>query len=220
MEHALPRIEFDFPGLPRGISGRVSVCLVSVLCASDEEWIRNHYIHDDDTRSLATRIRHPRRLSESVLARVAKAELLRRFGVDPAIVNFSFSHTRNEHVLVAAAAMSKESVGLDLELLDRLDGRERLQDRLLVGQELERLRESSPSQRALSALKLWCAKESLAKAMGTGLQAPLEQYEAQLRSGPDSCLEAEFLRFPQWYSTIMVHRETVLSICLPRETPS
>ena len=66
------------------------------------------------------------------------------------------------------------------------------------------------------ALELWCAKESLAKALGTGLTAPLAQYEATIESQG----ELRFRQFPGWGAQVFRQSGLVVALCLPRDLAS
>ncbi|MBU6376841.1 MAG: 4'-phosphopantetheinyl transferase superfamily protein [Bdellovibrionales bacterium] len=216
----LPQLDIDLPRIPSSLAGGVQVCLVSARADSDRPWVDGSWINGTEAESLSGQIRHSSRLSQSILARVARQEMARRLGPGSHDLRVSLSHTQVGQTIFAAAARSNGPVGLDLEWKRRLVGHPKLQDRILVQSEKIRLAATPREDRAMMALRIWCAKESLAKALGTGLIAPLAQYESELRFESTEYSELRFPRFPNWRAVVISHDEVFLSICVPLEAVS
>lgn len=151
---------------------------------------------------------HAGRRSQSLLGRFALSELKNRAG--PAVSEMSFSITHSGRTAVALG-FEDESCGVDLELGADERHSIRVTRKFVSPTESKRLDEER-----LSPWALWCAKESLGKAMGTGLKAPLSQYELrQLELGVMS-----FGRFPGYRSAAWDlrrggERSIHFAICLP-----
>jgi phosphopantetheinyl transferase len=116
--------------------------------------------------------------------------------------------------IFSAAALADGPVGVDLEHEGRSfsrTGRERIVSRILHGSERDQVG---------LELVFWCAKESLAKALGTGLVAPLEQYETQmlgLETSISGHFRLGFRHFPGWEAQVFRFSGWILSVCLPQE---
>ena len=201
--------------MPATLSGRVQVCLVSTRADPNYPWVDGSWLDDTEAAGLAAQFRNSGRLSQSILARVARQELTRRLGPSSHDLRVSLSHTRVGQIIYAAAARSPGPVGLDLEGRHRLVGHSKLQDRILVGSEKIRMATTASEERALMALRIWCAKESLVKALGTGLIAPLDQYQSEFSAESTQYSELRFPRFPGWRAVVIPYGEVLLSVCIP-----
>jgi hypothetical protein len=158
--------------------------------------------------ALKARYRHPGRLSQSVLARFAELELKRRGGV--ACNGMSFSRTHSQHLAVVLG-FEGESCGVDLEVGAQTGRPLRVALRYLSEPE-KKLVELS----GLSPWAVWCAKEALSKALGTGLEAPIGRYEVHsLESGV-----VGFKNFPDWSAWAWDLGDAHLALCVPFGDPA
>jgi hypothetical protein len=167
-----------------------------------------------ELEALRLRIRHPGRLSQSVLARLLLQ--LVRVGGGPACTEMSFSIAHSAQTAVVLG-FEDDCCGVDLEVAARSHRNERATRRFLDSRErgmLERV--------GLSPWSAWCAKESLGKALGTGLQAPLSQYAlARVSGGPIQGGAFEFSGFPTLAASSWdLAGGSSLAICLPQWSPS
>ncbi|MBX3450320.1 MAG: polyketide synthase dehydratase domain-containing protein [Planctomycetaceae bacterium] len=129
-----------------------------------KEAIRDWYVKQGETTSI-----HP------AMLRIRHDESGRPYptwGDDPCDLKISLAHTDN----AAVAFASHVDAGVDMELLTR-DVSDLL-SRFATSEELELL-SSLPTESARTnwPLRLWCAKESAAKLMGTGLQGAPKDFE-------------------------------------------
>jgi phosphopantetheine--protein transferase-like protein len=100
----------------------------------------------------------------------------RAWGSAPADVpHVSISHSGGIALAAAADCAHWDGVGVDLELLD---GRHSDLDSVFTPGECELLDALEPPAREEWCLRLWCAKEAVAKALGTGLAGRPQDLEA------------------------------------------
>ena len=93
--------------------------------------------------------------------------------VTPALY-FNLAHTPG--LVVCAVSVAHESVGADVERLDRRMEILDLADRYFSGSEVRALRALPSSGRLRRFVALWTLKESYLKARGVGLTQPLHQF--------------------------------------------
>jgi 4'-phosphopantetheinyl transferase len=139
----------------------------------------------DEERERAVGLRTPGHSERWLAARGALRSVLgERLGVAPAAVGFTagphgkpellgaelqfnLSHTGD----IALIALAETAVGVDVERLDRSS---RAVARTLTAGERAALR---PDDRHTQLLRMWCRKEALAKAIGTGLGWAPERFD-------------------------------------------
>jgi 4'-phosphopantetheinyl transferase len=151
---------------------------------------RAHALLDDDERSRAARFvkdEHRRRFAiahaglRAILASyAARAPTALRFAastggkpfLQDASLEFNLSHSAGRAVL----AVSRDSVGADVEHhRDRLDPLG-LASRYFFGAEHDAIRNAPPQERTATFLRYWVAKEAVLKAQGVGLAFPLDAF--------------------------------------------
>ena len=119
-------------------------------------------------------------------------------------------------MIIAAAGFAETAVGVDIEHETSLESRKELVSRILTEEEQASLDLLPEDRRAVRPLELWCAKESLGKALGTGLQAPLSQFETRHFAEPHVGAVVEFRHFPDWRAAIAHHAGLVVAACVPK----
>jgi 4'-phosphopantetheinyl transferase len=163
----------------------VEVWLVDVSPGSDRA-ARLIGATTDEERERAGRLRTPGHAERWLAARSALRSLLsERLGVAPLAValtagphgkpallgaelQFNLSHAGD----LAVVALAGVEVGVDIERLDRSS---RAVERTLTPGERAALRHGD--DRRLQLLRVWCRKEALAKAIGTGLGWAPERFD-------------------------------------------
>ncbi len=104
-------------------------------------------------------------------------------------LDFSISHTQTstESFLavgwVHGSAELRPSIGVDIEVVKAGTQVDRLAARFFSNFENERLRRLGPSDRVESFFKLWSAKESIVKALATGMFEHMGEVELDFFSG-------------------------------------
>jgi acyl transferase domain-containing protein/phosphopantetheinyl transferase len=199
--------ELELPGAPEG-----SVCaalttddLKGVILSGERE--ARLFLHEAELAEFRT-MTEPGRRREFLASRVAAKDAVRLWwarhysmddlphpslfcithddwgrpylalGEGPELPYLSLAHTAIGAVAIAADV----PVGIDMELASR-DTRSILSDFADGGEVelVERLAEACPED--CPSTRLWCAKEAMAKAMGTGLQSRTEDLEAVAEEG-------------------------------------
>lgn len=98
--------------------------------------------------------------------------------VTPGDVSFNVSHS-DELAVVAVA--SGAAVGVDVEHMRPIADATELADRLFTRWERDEVRTAQGSRMSEVFLVLWTRKESVLKAMGTGLSVPLDGFDVSIR---------------------------------------
>jgi 4'-phosphopantetheinyl transferase len=168
----------------------VEVWLVDVSPGSDRPQ-RLIAATNDEERERAARLRMPGHAERWLAARGALRTLLgERVGVAPGAVEFAsgphgkpallgeelqfnLSHTGD----LALVALGGVAVGVDIERLDRSS---RAIERALTSGERAAL---SADDRDAELMRVWCRKEALAKAIGTGLGWAPERFDTTAPGG-------------------------------------
>lgn len=152
-------------------------------------------------------------LTRELLSRCdGRAPLALRFAVDergkPVLLNehgtasrweFSLSHT---HGLVVCGVAIDAQIGVDVEALDRTIPVDELSTRHFTTTERARLRQFSESERARSFLEIWTLKEALLKAVGVGLNFPLNHIAFDTAPGAISVSGPREIDPPAWSFTL------------------
>jgi len=121
---------------------------------------------------VAAKYRHPPRFSQSILGRFALAQLKERAGAACSEMSFSITHSGTQSGQWAIAlGFEDESCGVDLEIDADQERSLKIVHKFIHEKERPLVEASG-----LSPWAIWCAKEALGKAIGTGLRAPLSQY--------------------------------------------
>lgn len=107
-----------------------------------------------------------------------KPYLLREYGGDD--LRFNVSHSQGMAIYAVA---SNREVGVDLELIRHDWAIDQIATRSFSSQEAEGLSALPPSTRTDAFFRCWVRKEAYLKARGTGLSAPLNQFEVSLAPG-------------------------------------
>jgi 4'-phosphopantetheinyl transferase len=97
-------------------------------------------------------------------------------------VSFNVSHSNG---LAVVAVASGDPVGVDVERLRPVPDAEELAGQYFTPREAEQVRVSPRSGQADAFLALWTRKESLLKAMGTGLSTALDRFDVSTRDRAD-----------------------------------
>lgn len=202
-EYSLKLLWFMVPDL-QGRSRTGAICGVSWK----GDWPLSESLLPAGMDESLQRYSHAGRRSQSMLGRFALSELKGRAGPVAAEMSFSISHSGRTAV---ALGFEDDECGIDLELGADQAHSIRVTRKFVSEHEVRRLEEER-----LSPWALWCAKESLGKALGTGLKAPLHQYE--LRSLDLGVMA--FGRFPGYRAVAWDLRRggeqsAHLAICLP-----
>ena len=93
-------------------------------------------------------------------------------------VSFNASHSDG---LAVVAVASGAAVGVDIEHVRPIADAAGLAERLFTRQECDEVRTAQGSRLSELFLVLWTRKESLLKAMGTGLTVPLDGFDVSIR---------------------------------------
>lgn len=113
-------------------------------------------------------------------------------------LQFNLSHANG----IALYALSKGSVGIDIEFLQRQLAFEQLSEQFFAPNEAQVLRGLPEAEQRISFFQLWTRKEAYIKAIGKGLSLPLDQFDVS--QSPDNpvlhlnATNAEFGLSP-WY---------------------
>jgi len=95
-------------------------------------------------------------------------------------IRFSLSHS---HGLALYAFARRREVGIDLELVQPDFGGEAVAERFFSNPELTELRALPAELRAEGFFACWTRKEAYVKALGDGLQIPLDSFDVSLTPG-------------------------------------
>lgn len=155
-----------------------------------------------DEKSRAARFVFPRDRDSFVMARGILRELLGKYlGWPPATLEFDYGphgkpalHTENSHPpicfnlahshgLALYAFADRRELGIDLELIRPDFGGEEVAKRFFSTRELTELRAWPPALQAQGFFACWTRKEAYVKALGGGLQIPLNSFDVSLTSG-------------------------------------
>ncbi len=125
------------------------------------------------------------------------------------VPTLSLAHTNGIAVVIAALLNSDQGIGIDIERVRSLE--ERFENTAFTPEELDLLNSVEVSARQQWVIRLWCAKEALAKALGRGLiQGPQSLIVRELNIPAGDVKVAlqgkfaeEFQEFSQ--STVVVH---------------
>ncbi len=118
------------------------------------------------------------------------------------------------HSALALAHFDSHPCGVDLEMIDLLP-RQTILD-LLTQNEWQLLKQMNLPEKEGLAL-FWCAKESLAKAIKTGLTLPLSFFELLSIEKKDSYYEVFYTHFSQYSSLNLLHQGMMLSLTKPKK---
>jgi 4'-phosphopantetheinyl transferase len=109
-------------------------------------------------------------------------------------LEFNLSHSAG---IVLIALARRLAVGVDVERLRLVPGREAIVRRYLHPGERADLAALPPAPAQTAFFRCWTRKEAVAKALGLGLGLPLERYRVSCRPGvPAALLEAQDLEPP------------------------
>lgn len=111
--------------------------------------------------------------------------------------SFNLAHSGG---LAAYAISSRRKLGIDLERVQAESAGEDIARRYFSAREVSDLETLSPGEKVTAFFRCWTRKEAYLKALGTGLQTPLDSFSVSLLPGqpaaflngvaPDWCLEA------------------------------
>jgi acyl transferase domain-containing protein/phosphopantetheinyl transferase len=192
--------ELELPGAPKG-----SVC---ALLARDEvrgvnlDWTARLYLHEIEMPEFLA-LSDKQRRREFLASRVAAKDAIRlwwsrRYGSEelphpsqfviahdeagrpylPASEGMEMPHISLSHTTAGAAALVADvPVGIDLEPAER--DVSAILSNFAAAAEIELIEELTASDPdSAAALRLWCVKEAVAKALGTGLQGRPKDFQA------------------------------------------
>lgn len=128
-----------------------------------------------------------------------KPHLKGRDSADTAL-DFNMSDSAG-HLLIGITQGA--ALGVDLELLRPVKDLEGIAGRFFAPAEVERLQAVPAAQRARAFFECWTRKEAFVKAVGDGLQIPLDSFEVTFGSHPPSLhsvngSEAEATQWSLW----------------------
>jgi phosphopantetheinyl transferase len=193
--------------LPVRVAGPVAACRLELPPDSDGgvSWESlAHFVLGQEERPQWDRLTAPKRRREWLAGRVAAKDAIRRlllatrgvsiFPADIAIVpeangrpraegkalsglGLSISIAHTDGVAVAIAAALEGGVGIDVERVDRRRGE--YERAAFSADEVRLLGPETDLERRERSLRLWCAKEAVAKALGRGLMGSPLNLEAR-----------------------------------------
>lgn len=129
-------------------------------------------------------------------------------------VMVSLAHS--EHVAIALSFYDRYICGVDIETIS--SQKAELIRPLLTLREKDLLAHLGLSEEE-SMLLAWCAKESLSKALRTGLSLPFELLEIHSIQACELQFEIHYKNFIQYSSVNCIDRGYVISVTKPKETP-
>lgn len=100
-------------------------------------------------------------------------------------VRFNLSHSDG---LALYAFTRSRRIGVDLELISRHHGDERIPERFFSPREVRALRRLSADVQLEAFFNCWTRKEAYIKAIGDGLSMPLDQFDVSLAPGEPAAL--------------------------------
>jgi 4'-phosphopantetheinyl transferase len=100
-------------------------------------------------------------------------------------VRFNLSHSDG---LALYAFTRSRRIGVDLELISRHHGDERIPERFFSPREVGALRRLSADVQLEAFFNCWTRKEAYIKAIGDGLSMPLDQFDVSLAPGEPAAL--------------------------------
>ena len=102
-------------------------------------------------------------------------------------VRFNISHSEN--VAIAAICVGRE-IGIDIEAIHDMSDRDELAAHCFSKREYRMYQSLTEDQKTNAFYECWTRKEAFVKALGDGLQCPLNNFDVTLRPGDP----ADFLR--------------------------
>ena len=95
-------------------------------------------------------------------------------------LRFNVSHTAN---IVAYAFAWNREIGIDVEEVRPMPNAAAIADRFFSRDERAEFDALAPEHRSVGFFRCWTRKEAIAKAIGTGLSAALQEFELSLETG-------------------------------------
>jgi len=163
----------------------------------------------DDERARAERFRFSRARTEFIVARAGLRSILSRYlDAGPARMRFRYAaqgkpcldfveeqvplhfNVSHSHGLAVYAVTTGCEVGIDVEKVRASVATERIARRYFSAREVADFLRVRPEQRCRAFFNCWTRKEAYLKARGSGLSAPLDQFDVTLTPGePAKLLE-------------------------------
>ena len=97
---------------------------------------------------------------------------------------FNLSHSGDWGVVAIGTAPDVQHIGVDIEVMRTIDNLDELAKEAFTPAEQDELQQTPETQKAEAFLHGWVRKESVLKAMGTGLSLPPRQVHAGLGANP------------------------------------
>jgi 4'-phosphopantetheinyl transferase len=149
---------------------------------SDEERQRAKKIHFEQDRRRYVAARGQLRALLGHYADVPPADVIIRTGAHgkpylqypPELIHFNVSHTGDKALI---AFCPDGPVGVDIEELKGETWLKEIADTFCTESELDDIQSLPPKLQSRDLLRIWTAKEAFLKALGKGLQVPLDEIE-------------------------------------------
>lgn len=132
--------------------------------------------------------------------------------VHPIARNLQTSVTHCDDLGAAVAFPETVPIGLDVERI-RFQ-RQDVMERVMTPRELD-LVTKLPYAQATTLTLLWTLKESLSKALKTGLLTPFQVYEVAKVEASGRVFKSEFCNFNQFRSLSFIYRDFVFTVTYP-----
>ena len=161
----------------------------------------------NEERARAERFRFSRGRTEFIVARAGLRSILSRYlDVGPARMQFRYAalgkpclaflegqlplqfNVSHSHGLAVYAVTTACEVGVDVEKIRASVATERIAQRYFSARELADFLRVQPEQRVRAFFNCWTRKEAYLKARGSGLAAPLDQFDVTLTPGEPAML--------------------------------
>ena len=103
-------------------------------------------------------------------------------------IHFNLANTRG--LVVCAVTVAHDSIGVDVERIDRANETMAIADRYFCPSEVRSIRAAADVEQRRSFFAHWTLKESYIKARGLGLAIPLDQFSFRIDDTISICFDA------------------------------
>jgi 4'-phosphopantetheinyl transferase len=175
-------------------------------CGPDQLWPYENVLAEDE-RARAARFHFEKDRADFVAARGILRELLgRSLDEDPAVLKFDYGdrgkpflrqqnnypirfNISHSHGVAVFAFCLRHEIGADVEQIHAIDSEE-IAQRFFSTSEIEELRSVPEEKRNEAFFCCWTRKEAYVKALGDGLQVPLNSFSVSLTPGQPPTLKS------------------------------
>jgi 4'-phosphopantetheinyl transferase len=126
-------------------------------------------------------------------------------------LDFSLSHTRG---LVAAAMVSRRTIGVDAEKIDHAKSALAIARNYFAASEIKMLQQMPQRDQADCFFRLWTLKEAYLKATGAGLATPLDSFAFTLTPLRINFLTASNLPQHWYFETLPTTSQHMVSVAV------